>query len=160
MVELLVPAEPHQLAFVGGDPSNYDAHVRPGLMVRAMEEFQQGGVEPTIWKVEGLDRTADCLRIAEVARRNGRANVACIVLGRNAADTRVERWLRAAAAVPAFIGFAVGRSTFADALLAWRAGRMTREQSAEEIALRYRRWTRIFVEERTRSAGSPEAKPS
>jgi len=146
LVELLVPAEPRQLAQAGGDQGRYDSVMRPGLMVRAIEDFQRHGIEPTIWKIEGLDSTTDCQHVADTALRQGRAHVRCIVLGRNAPEAQVESWLRAAAAVPAFIGFAVGRSTFAEPLRAWRDRRATREQAVQEIASWYVRWARTFIE--------------
>ena len=51
----------HQLEAVGGDAGRYDREVRPGLMVRAIEELQRAGIEPDIWKIEGIDgaRTAN-----------------------------------------------------------------------------------------------------
>ena len=146
LVELLVPAEPHQLARAGGDQDTYDATLRPGLMLCAMDDFHRRGIEPTIWKIEGLDSTTDCQRVADAALREGRSHVRCIVLGRNAPQDRVERWLRAAATVPAFIGFAVGRSTFAEALRAWRDGNATHEQAVQEVARWYAHWTRTFIE--------------
>ena len=146
LVELLVPAEPHQLTQAGGDQDTYDSTMRPGLMVRSIEDFHRCGIEPTTWKIEGLDSTTDCRHVADTSLRDGRSHVRCIVLGRNAPQVQVERWLRAAAAVPTFVGFAVGRSTFADALRAWRDGRATYEQAVQEVARWYGRWTRIFIE--------------
>ena len=73
MFELLVPSEPAQLASVNGDQKAYDLTLRPSLMVRAIETMQDAGVEPDVWKIEGLDRREDCARIVAVARRAGRA---------------------------------------------------------------------------------------
>jgi myo-inositol catabolism protein IolC len=145
MVELLVPGEPHQIA-AAGDQDEYDATMRPELMVRAIEDFHRHGIEPAIWKVEGLDATIDCQNVADAALGQGRSHVRCIMLGRNAPEARVERWLRAAAPVPAFIGFAVGRSTFAAPLREWRQRRATREQAVQQIAGWYGLWTRTFIE--------------
>jgi 5-dehydro-2-deoxygluconokinase len=131
--------------------------IRPGLMAIAIEDFQRQGIEPTLWKVEGFDSTADCQHVADTALRQGRSHVRCIVLGRNAPEAQVERWLRAAAAVPAFIGFAVGRSTFADPLRAWRDRSATREQAAQEIARRYGQWTRTFVDAQASGRRAPAA---
>jgi len=144
MFELLVPAEPAQLAKVGGDKKAYDREVRPGLMARAIRELQDSGVEPDIWKIEGLDRSQDCVDVVAAARRNGRGEVGCIILGRGEDEKKVDDWLRTAAHVPGFIGFAVGRTTFWDALMAWRANRTSREEAVAEIARRYRRWSDIF----------------
>src|SRR5580765_544279 len=43
MFELLVPAEPAQLEKLKGDKKAYDLQVRPGLMVRAIHDFQDAG---------------------------------------------------------------------------------------------------------------------
>jgi myo-inositol catabolism protein IolC len=112
MFELLVPAEPVQLEQVEGDKNAYDLQLRPRLMVQAMQTLQAAGVEPDVWKVEGLDRQEDAVKVVEVARRGGRNSVGLIVLGRGAARERVEHWLKTAASVVGFIGFAVGRTSF------------------------------------------------
>jgi 5-dehydro-2-deoxygluconokinase len=112
MFELLVPAEPAQLASVHGDKAVYDLDVRPQLMVRAIHELQDAGVEPDVWKIEGLDRRSDCEAIVTAARRGGRDTVGCIVLGRGEDGGKVRQWLQTAASVPGFIGFAVGRTDF------------------------------------------------
>jgi myo-inositol catabolism protein IolC len=145
MFELLVPATPEQLQRVGGDRKRYDLDQRPALMVRAIRELQEAGVEPDLWKIEGLDRREDCVRVAEVARRDGRGEVGCIVLGRGEDEAHVRTWLTTAAGVPGFIGFAVGRTTFWDPLIAWREQKMSREAASAEIARRYRQWVDVFA---------------
>jgi 5-dehydro-2-deoxygluconokinase len=144
MFELLVPAEKAQLDRLKGDKKAYDVEMRPGLMVRAIHELQEAGVEADVWKIEGLDRREDCAKVVAMARRGGRDKVGCIVLGRGEDDTKVREWLRVAAAVPGFIGFAVGRTTFWDPLVDWRGKKSTREAAAAEIARRYREWVDIF----------------
>ena len=57
---------------------------------------------------------------------------------------KVRTWLATAASVSGFIGFAVGRTTFWDALVEWRAGRITREAAVNVISERYREWVDIF----------------
>ena len=153
--ELLVPAEKGQLNRLNGDKKAYDLELRPRLMVETIKELQDAGVEPDVWKIEGLDSTTDCQNVADTALRQGRSYVRCIVLGRNAPEAQVERWLRAAAAVPAFVGFAVGRSTFAEPLRAWRDGNATREQAVEQIARSYGRWTRTFIEGQASNRRAP-----
>jgi len=115
-------------------------------MVDAIHELQDAGVEPDVWKIEGLDRTEDCATVVAAARRAGRAGVGCIVLGRGEDEAKVESWLSTAARVPGFIGFAVGRTTFWDALVGWRDGRTSRAAAIAEVAGRYTRWCRLFAE--------------
>jgi 5-dehydro-2-deoxygluconokinase len=148
MFELLVPAEPAQLKKAGGDKKVYDHDMRPGLMVRAIHEIQEAGVEPDVWKIEGLDRREDCVKIAEVARRDGRTKIGVIVLGRGEDEKKVIEWLQVAAPVSGFIGFAVGRSTFLEPILSLRHGKMTAEAASEEIARRYRKWVDVFEQAR------------
>lgn len=145
MFELLVPATPEQLQQVGGDHKRYDLERRPALMVGAIRALQEAGIEPDIWKIEGLDRREDCVQVVETARRDGRGDVGCIVLGRGEDEAHVHTWLTTAAGVPGFIGFAVGRTTFWDPLIAWREQRSSREGAAAEIARRYRQWVDVFA---------------
>ena len=86
MFELLVPPEKAQLDKVKGDKGLYDREVRPRLMVNAIHELQDAGVEPDLWKIEGLDRRDDCEEIVAAARAAGRERVSCIVLGRGEDD--------------------------------------------------------------------------
>ena len=148
MFELLVPATPSQLQQLGGDRKRYDLERRPALMVNAIRELQEAGVEPDVWKIEGLDRREDCAAVVETARRDGRGDVGCIVLGRGEGDAHVHTWLTTAAGVPGFIGFAVGRTTFWDPLVAWKDQHMSREAAVTEIARRYRQWIEVFEKAR------------
>jgi 5-dehydro-2-deoxygluconokinase len=144
MFELLVPAEKEQLDRVKGDKKAYDRDIRPGLMVQAIQQLQDDGVEADVWKIEGLDRAEDCAKTVAAARRNGRDKVGCIVLGRGEDDKKVREWLTIAAHVKGFIGFAVGRTTFWDPLIDWRAKKTTREAAVAEISRRYTEWVGIF----------------
>ena len=144
MFELLVPPEKAQLDKVKGDKKAYDLELRPGLMVQAIHQLQDAGVEGDVWKIEGLERREDCAKVVAAARRGGRDKVGCIILGRGEDDKKVREWLTTAAHTPGFIGFAVGRTTFWDPLVDMRAGKMTREAAVTEIARRYREWVDLF----------------
>jgi myo-inositol catabolism protein IolC len=144
MFELLVPPANEQLAQVDGDKNEYDLQLRPALMVKAIEALQAAGVEPDVWKIEGLDRREDCEKIVAAMRSGGRDQVGCIVLGRGENDAKVREWLEVAASVRGFIGFAVGRTDFWQPLVAWREKRITREDAVAEIARRYREFADIF----------------
>jgi 5-dehydro-2-deoxygluconokinase len=120
-------------------------------MVRAIEELQAGHVEPDVWKVEGLDRREDCLKVVAAARRGSRDKVGCIVLGRGEDDQKVREWLATAAGVPGFIGFAVGRTSFWEALIQYRAKKTSREAAVAEIARRYRDFVDTFERAQAKS---------
>jgi len=151
MFELLVPAEKSQLDRLKGDKKAYDVELRPRLMVETIREFQDAQVEPDVWKIEGLDRREDCEKMVAVARRGGRDNVGCIILGRGENDQKVREWLTTAATVEGFIGFAVGRTSFWDSLINMRAKKITREDAVAQIAGRYREFVDIFDKARTQN---------
>jgi 5-dehydro-2-deoxygluconokinase len=87
--------------------------------------------------------------------------VGCIVLGRGEDDRKVREWLGTAAAVPGYIGFAIGRTVFWDPLTAWRSKRVTREATVAEIARRYREFVDLFdrKEASPSVAASPKVRP-
>ena len=145
LFELLVPAEEAQLAAVDGNAERYDAEMRPDLMIRAIAELQDAGVEPDIWKIEGVDARADCERIAAQCRAGGRDGVVCIVLGRGADDSKVDHWLREAAPVEEYVGFAIGRSIWGDPLEGFIGGGVSREDAAAKIAENYLRFIDIYA---------------
>jgi myo-inositol catabolism protein IolC len=151
MFELLVPATAAQLERSGGDKKEYDRGLRPELMVQTITDLQAAGIEPDVWKIEGIDRPEDCARVVAAVRRGGRDRVGCIVLGRGEDDAKVREWLKTAAAVPGFIGFAVGRTSFWGPLTDWKEGRIAREAAVREIARRYREWVDIFEAARSSS---------
>jgi myo-inositol catabolism protein IolC len=154
LFELLVPAEPLQLEKLGGDCDVYDLEMRPELTIRAIAEAQAAGVEPDIWKVEGLDRREDYERVAEQARTAGREGVACIILGRGADDAKLENWLRQEAGVPGFIGFAIGRTIWQRPLRELLAQKLDRAGASRVIADNYRRMVGIYLDASSGS-GSP-----
>jgi myo-inositol catabolism protein IolC len=138
LFELLVPATPEQLARCGGQ-ERYDRELRGRLVVDVLRELQGGGVEPDIWKIEGLETPTDCENVVAQARAGaGRNEVVCIVLGRGGSLERVLGWLATAAPVPGFDGFAIGRTLWRDALEMCLAG-ATREETRDMIANRYLR---------------------
>ena len=145
LFELLVPATEGQLASVDGDTDRYDAELRPAFMREAIKAIQDGGVEVDIWKIEGVDEREDAEMLAEQTRSGeGREGVVCVLLGRGASTEKVEHWLRQAAPVEGFIGFAIGRSIWWDALAAFLAGDLDREAAASLIADNYLHFVRVY----------------
>jgi 5-dehydro-2-deoxygluconokinase len=146
LFELLVPATGEQLESVGGDTDRYDAELRPDLMIRAIAELQEAGVEADVWKIEGVDERAACERIVAQARFGGRGGVTCVVLGRGASTEKVDEWLQAGAPVDGYVGFAIGRSIWWDALKGFLDGSVEREAAAEQIAESYLRFVKVYEE--------------
>jgi myo-inositol catabolism protein IolC len=139
LYELLVPATKAQLDRVSDDPGAYDYYVRPTLVAQVIADNQAHGVEPTLWKVEGLETVEAAQQVAEQARAGGRSTD-LIVLGRDAPAERLDHWLDVASQVRAFVGFAIGRSIWEDAVRGYEAsdrGEAAGSAARAEIAERY-----------------------
>ena len=137
LLEFLVPATEEQLSSVENDQARYDSEIRPKLAVKVVEEMRERGADPDIWKIEGLDTSEDCEKVAQAIRTGDREGVIAVVLGRGASDEKVNEWLRAGSSVEGYKGFAIGRSIFWDALKGFHEGEKSREEAVEEIAQSY-----------------------
>jgi myo-inositol catabolism protein IolC len=145
LFELLVPAEPAQLEAVGGDTDRYDAELRPALMKRAIVEIQDFGIDVDIWKIEGVVAREDAEMLAQQTRSGtGREGVVCVLLGRGASDDKVDHWLRRAAPVEGFVGFAIGRSIWWDALKGFLDGDLDRAAASEQVADKYLHFVKVY----------------
>ena len=138
LFELLVPPTREQLAH-SEDQFHFDRDVRPALTVETIGSFNDGGVHPTVWKLEGYETTEGAEQVLRAVAAETAFPAECIVLGRNAPMEQVEHWIDVAAPLPGFAGFAVGRSIWEAALQDLIAGRIERKQAVSVIADRYRR---------------------
>ncbi|MBV8956852.1 MAG: DUF2090 domain-containing protein, partial [Solirubrobacterales bacterium] len=101
-----------------------------------------------VWKIEGVDEQSDAAMLAEQARSgSGREGVTCVLLGRGASTEIVEQWLREAAPVDGFVGFAIGRSIWWDALKGFLGGDLERDAAASQIAENYLHFVRVYEQQ-------------
>ncbi len=148
MFELLVPATGTQLNAAWGDKVKYDLEVRPKLMVRALGEIQGAGVEPDIWKLEGVERVEDSEALVKQARAGGR-KAGIITLGRGEDPKKVKEWLKVGAKVKGIIGFAVGRTVFWEPMKQLHEKRISRKEAAGQVAQNYKTLVDLWNRERT-----------
>ena len=107
-------------------PRASSAPREPALIARAITALLAAGLDPGLWKVEGIDDPDDAATVAAAAAAGGRA-AGLVVLGAGAPAARVDAWLRVAAATPGYVGFAVGRSLWWDEIRDLLAGRRDRD---------------------------------
>jgi len=150
LFELIVPALPTQLAKLGGAKEIYDTELRPKLMVSSLKEIQAAGVEPSIWKLEGVDKPEAALAVVKQAQSNGR-KAGVITLGRGESKEKVQEWLKVGAKIPGIIGFAVGRTIFWQPLADYRASKINRKEAVEKVAQNYIEFTELWLNEAKRS---------
>jgi myo-inositol catabolism protein IolC len=146
LLEPLVPPSESQLAKVNGVQDEYDKIVRPGLTVTSIKELQEAGIEPDVWKLEGMDSKEDYEKVITQIRSGGRANVGMVLLGRGTNEDKVEEWLSIGAGVEGVIGFAVGRVIFWNAIVAYHDGKMSKEQAVEEISKKFQHVSTVFTQ--------------
>jgi 5-dehydro-2-deoxygluconokinase len=149
LFELIVPATSAQLTKLGGAKEKYDLELRPKLMVVSLKEIQDAGVEPAIWKLEGVDKPEDAKAVVKQAQTGGR-KVGVITLGRGESKEKVQEWLTVGSKIPGIIGFAVGRTIFWNPLADFKAGKISRQQAVEQIANTYEEFTELWLKESKR----------
>jgi myo-inositol catabolism protein IolC len=137
MLEILAFPTESQLARHGGDRGRFDREALPELTLAAIEEVHSTGVTVDVWKLEGMPDGPTFRRVREKA--GGR----CLVLGRNAPQEQVDRWMAEAAAA-GFEGFAIGRSVWWESVRAWVDGAVSREAVVETIAQNYTHCCQVF----------------
>jgi myo-inositol catabolism protein IolC len=146
LFELIVPSTTAQLAKLGGSKEKYDQELRPNLMVESIKEIQAAGVEPVIWKLEGVDKPESAKAVVKQAQSGGR-KVGVITLGRGESKEKVQEWLKVGAKIPGIIGFAVGRTIFWEPLADHKAGKTTRKVAVEKVAQNYQEFTELWLRE-------------
>jgi myo-inositol catabolism protein IolC len=145
LYELLVQATDEQLQRAGNQQT-YDRDLRPELVAEVIAINQRAGVEPTLWKIEGLETTAAARDIVNAAKAGGRTTD-CIVLGRDAPRDVLDHWLAIAAPVPGFVGFAVGRSIW-EGPLTRHSGDADDARLIETVRDNYLHFARAYLDAR------------
>jgi myo-inositol catabolism protein IolC len=153
LLELLLPPEKAQLQKLKGDKNAYNMEIRPRLMLEAIQQLQDAQVEPDVWGIVGLERREDCEKVVAAARHGGRNKIGCVTLGGGADLEKLRGWLKTAAGVPGFIGFAVGRTIFVGPVSRWLAGKTPPKVAVAEIGQRYKEFVNIFETDRYATVG-------
>lgn len=134
LLEILIPAEPHQVEATGGDVTRYQTEWLPKLITAAMDEIYSAGIRPQVWKIEGVPTVEGSKAIGDLATDTG---AECLVLGRGADAATVGQWLSMAGATPGYRGFAVGRTIWQQPVIDWKRDRDD-DRLIDQIARRYR----------------------
>lgn len=145
MLEVLVLPTEEQLKIAKGDREEYDKMQRPALTVEVIKDLQGFGIEPDVWKLEGLEGSQDYKEIVKTVKESGRDNVSLVVLGRGANEEKVDEWIQIGATVDGVIGFAVGRTVFWDSLEKFYHGKIGKAEVIETIATNFLNFYNIFT---------------
>ena len=147
LFELLVPATEGQLKAFEGDTKKYDAVLRPKLMIESIKQIQNFGIEPDVWKLEGVSNPDDCKELVNQCHANGRTS-GIITLGRGEDSEKVKEWLKIGAKQKGIIGFAVGRTVFWEPMRDLHDGKIPREEAIQKVAENYKSLVDLWNSER------------
>lgn len=147
LFELLVPATKGQLATFEGDTKKYDSVLRPKLMIESIKQIQNFGIEPDVWKIEGVSNPDDCKELVNQCHADGRTS-GIITLGRGEDAEKVKEWLKVGAKQKGIIGFAVGRTVFWEPMRDLHDGKISREEAIQKVADNYKSLVDLWNAER------------
>jgi myo-inositol catabolism protein IolC len=113
--------------------------------ISAIQQMQNSGVEPDIWKLEGMEKEEEYKEIINQIKINGRENVKLVILGRGADQQTVEQWLNAGKNIDGIIGFAIGRTIFWNPLNNYKDNNISEEKTIEIICNNFLHFYNLFV---------------
>ncbi len=150
LFELIVVPTASQLNSLNNSSLLFDTVLRPKLVVESMSIMQQVGIEPDIWKLEGVDTIQDAKMLVSQAQEGGR-KAGVIILGRGESEEKVDHWIKISAQVNGIIGFAVGRTIFWESLVEYNSLRINEIQAANEISMNYVDMVKLWDKSKTQS---------
>lgn len=119
--------------------------VNAQVFLPAIEELRKKGIEPDIWKLEGMENQNDYESVIAKIREGERQNVGLVILGRGESKEKVEQWIIAGKNVRGVIGFAVGRTMFSQPLIDYKNNKINKEKLINEISNNFQQLYKLFT---------------
>lgn len=104
---------------------------------RSVQRIYDLGIRPDWWKIPCMPRQ-DALQMASIIDAEAPHCRGIVVLGLDAPITELVNGFQSFAGIDRVLGFAVGRTIFADPARQWLAGRIDDQTLIDEVAERYR----------------------
>jgi 5-dehydro-2-deoxygluconokinase len=145
LLEVLVLPTKEQLKQVGGSRDDYDVKLRPELTAEVVRSFQARGIEPDVWKLEGMDSANDYAGVIDEVKSGGREKVSIVILGRGAKEEKLEQWLKMGSKVNGVTGFAVGRTIFWNPIEKFYKGEIGKAEVIETISQKFQDFYTVFT---------------
>jgi myo-inositol catabolism protein IolC len=142
MLELQVLPTAEQIA--GEGISAWIETKRPALIRQAILDLQQRGAEPDVWKLEPMPNADEYSRAISSIKAGGRDHAVAVVLGGGATTAAVDESLKSSAVVDGFVGFAVGRSVWAEGIENLSQGSWDGQKAAQSVADKFRHFVEVF----------------
>ena len=110
-----------------------------------MTHLLEAGLEPDLWKVEGIDDPDDAAAIADRGPRRGPRDRARGARRRRAPRRASTPGCGSRPRTPGFVGFAVGRSLWWQEIRDLLAGRRDRDATVAAIAANFRHAVDVYT---------------
>lgn len=114
-------------------------------LIPAINELQALGIEPDVWKLEGMENKNDYESVVAKIKERERQNVGLVILGRGESKEKVEQWIKSGKDVKGVIGFAVGRTMFSQPLIDYKNNKIEKEQLIEAISNNFQNLYKLFI---------------
>lgn len=117
----------------------WDAEIRPGLMVQAIRELQDAGVEPDLWALRGINNQAAMATATAQARVDDRKAGVLFTVGDDFSGSPEmdQDLINLAARTPGCQGLLIGPAIYAADLGEYDTGQIDRDEASARIAKRY-----------------------
>ncbi len=137
LVKLTVPPTRANLKRVRGKQNSYVNKIMPNLILKAIQEFHQVGIEPDIWSLAMFTNQKVWLEIIDLIRDGeNREQVGILVFSQEESYAKIKQWINSA---PRHLlnGFIVGPIIFTRPLQNLYEKKINRKQAIKEIAKNY-----------------------
>lgn len=114
-------------------------------IIPAINDLREKGIEPDVWKLEGMENKNDYESVVSKIQEGKRQNVGLVILGRGESIQKVEQWIKAGRDVKGVIGFAVGRTMFSQPLIDYKNNKINEEKLIEEISNNFQQLHKLFT---------------
>lgn len=114
-------------------------------LIPAIDALRQKGIEPDVWKMEGMETKNDYELVVAKIKEGERQNVGLVILGRAESKEKVAQWIETGKNVKGVIGFAVGRTVFSEPLTEYKDGKINKEKTIENISNNFLHFYNIFI---------------
>ena len=143
MLELQVLPTDGQIA-AAGSRDGWIREKRPELIIKAIRELKTQGARPRVWKLEPMPDASWYKLAIDAIRAQDCGDAVAVVLGGGATTEAVDNSLRNCAAVDGFVGFAVGRSVWAEGVEKMATGDWDGPAAARSIGDKFRHFADVF----------------
>lgn len=122
-----------------GSQDTWDSTIRPGLVVQAIRELQDAGVEPDLWAIRVIDNNAAMATATAQAQVDDRKVGVLFTIGDNFSKTPQldQNLIQLASRTPGCQGLVVGPTIYAEDLRLYHTGEIDRDTASMRIAEHY-----------------------